>query len=456
MTLTSQTSNVPSRTNSSRPPLFHVLWFLGLLCLGISTALGDKTPPPASVAPEEAPSEDDSFWQRDKLTGDWGGLRKKWEDAGVSIDGVWIGQGFRNFRGGITPGNTAASTFDFSILLDGEKLLGWKGAKFFLDFQDHAGPDPSLHLVGDVEKFTKLNWTPFSQVAELWYEQMLFDDKLRLKIGKVDANTEFSVIDFGLPFLSSSTQVTGTFFMFPTFPDPLPSVNLFFTPNDTFYVSFGAYYANRHDRFLDFSGTPYSAQPSAGGALFIGETGLKWKQIAGWQEEGNLRLGVWGHNGVFPKLDEGEKRGTQGFYAILDQTLWKPESTGAKGPTGGKDGKDAKEKKEEEDSRGIRMFLEYAQTPGDVSIMDHHLGGGLSWTGLLPFRPRDILGVSYQYVHLSDAADLPKSYESTLEGFYRCQITPWIAVQPDLQYLANPGGQYRNALVGTLQFELHF
>ena len=416
----------------------------------------DKTDPPASVKAPDPKGEGEGFWQQDELTGEWGGLRKKLEDSGVKIEGVWIGQGFRNFLGGITTGNTAASTFDLSILLDGEKLVGWKGAKFFMDFQDHAGPDPSLNLVGDVEKFTKLNWTPFTQMAEFWYEQMLFDDKLRVKIGKVDANTEFSVIDFGLPFLSSSTQVTGTFLVFPTFPDPLPSVNLFFTPNDSFYASFGAYYANRNDRFLDFSGTPYSAQPTAGGTLFIGETGMKWKQVAGLEGEGNLRLGFWGHNGVFPKVDEGEKRGTHGFYAIVDQTLWKPEPTGAKGPSGAKDGKDSKESKEKEDPRGIRMFLEYAQTPGDVSIIDRHIGGGVSWTGPLPGREWDILGVSYQYIHLSNAADLPKSYESTLESFYRVQVTPAISVMPDLQFIANPGGQYPNALVGILQFEVHF
>ena len=34
--------------------------------------------------------------------------------------------------------------------------------------------------------------------------------------------------------------------------------------------------------------------------FFIGETGLKWKQLAAhWQAEGNLRLGFWGHNGTF-------------------------------------------------------------------------------------------------------------------------------------------------------------
>jgi porin len=435
----------------------YFLSAIGLPAWGEEAA---KTLPPASIAPSESPSKagHEDFWTRDTLTGEWGGLRKRLEDKGVAVGAVWVGQGFRNFEGGLHVGNTGASTFDFNITLDLEKLVGLGGGKFYVDFQDHAGPDPSQYLVGDLEKFTKVNSPPFSQIAELWYEQKLFGDKLRLKIGKVDANTEFSVIDNGLPFLSSSTQVTPTLLPFPTFPDPLPSVNVFFTPNDLFYASFGAYYANQHDRFLDFSGEPFRIQPTQGGMFFIGETGLKWKHLGDWQADGNLRLGFWEHNGVFARLDGGEKQGMHGFYAIVDQTLWKPASKEAKDSKDAKDAKDVKDAKDakEEDGRGVRMFLEYAQTPGDISVIDHHVGGGLSWTGPLAARPKDILGVSLQYVHLSKSAGLPRSYEQTLEGFYRCQLTPWAAIQPDLQYITNPGGQYPNALVGTLHVEIHF
>jgi porin len=441
-----------------KPSRRNVLCFLsviGFLCARAPQGLGDppdsaKTPAGATLVPPEPPtSDDDNFWTRDELTGDWGDYRKRMEKAGVTVGATWIGQGFRNFEGGIHTGDTAASTFDLNVTFDLEKLVGLAGGKFYVDLEDHAGPDPSQNLAGDLQRFTKLNYTPFLQVAEIWYEQKLFGDKLRLKIGKIDANSEFSVIDNGLPFLNSSTQVTPTLIPFPTFPDPMPGVNVFFTPNDLFYASFGAFYANRHDRFLDFSGTPYDAQLTQGGMLFIWETGMKWKHLADWQADGNIRLGFWEHNGTFPRVDGGDKQGTHGFYAIADQTLWKPES---------KDEKDAKNSKDskEEDPRGVRMFLEYAQTPGDVSVIDHHIGGGLSWTGPMPARPKDILGISFQYVHLSESAELPKSSERALEAFYKYQFTPWAAIQPDLQYIFNPGGQYPSALIGILQFEIHF
>jgi carbohydrate-selective porin OprB len=156
------------------------------------------------------------LWTQDELTGDWNGYRKRLEDQGVKVGLDWVAQGFDNFQGGIHAGTTFASTADLSIALDAGKLIGVPGGKFYVDLEDHAGPDPSENLVGDVEKFTKLNYSPFLQIAEIWYQETWFDGKLRLKLGKVDANSEFSVIDNGLPFLNSSTQVTPTILVFPT------------------------------------------------------------------------------------------------------------------------------------------------------------------------------------------------------------------------------------------------
>ena len=70
--------------------------------------------------------------------------------------------------------------------------------------------------------------------------------------------------------------------------------------------------------------------------------------------------------------------------------------------------------------------------------------------------PQGHFGSTLQYVHLSEDAHLPKSYEQTIEGFYRCQLTPWVAIQPDLQYITNAGGHYPSALVGTVHIEIHF
>jgi carbohydrate-selective porin OprB len=65
------------------------------------------------------------------------------------------------------------------------------------------------------------------------------------------------------------------------------------------------------------------------------------------------------------------------------------------------------------------------------------------------------MGFSPQYAHISREAALPHSYEMTMEIFYKLRITRWAAVMPDLQYIINPGGQYSNALVGTIRVILN-
>ncbi|MBM3226197.1 MAG: carbohydrate porin [Candidatus Tectomicrobia bacterium] len=52
-------------------------------------------------------------------------------------------------------------------------------------------------------------------------------------------------------------------------------------------------------------------------------------------------------------------------------------------------------------------------------------------------------------------ADTPRA-ETTLEWSYRAAIFPWLRVQPDFQYVINPGthAALRNALAFTLRVKL--
>jgi porin len=372
------------------------------------------------------------------MTGDWWGQRQSLQDSGITIGATLTLEGFDNLEGGIhTSPAVGATTFDLNLALDTEKLLHLPGGEFYVDLEDHAFRNPSTALVGDLQVFDKQNTSPYLQIFEMWYQQNLFDDKIRVKVGKVDANTEFSVIDNGLPFINSSTQVSPTIFMFPTTPDPMPSVNVFFTPNELYYASFGAYYANRSDRFGDLMDDPAKIQPAAFGTFLIGETGLKWHVAPILEQAGNLKVGAWGDTGTFARFDGARQGGTYGYYAILDQTIWQP--------TG-----------EPDNGRGLRTFLEYGGTESDINPIDRHIGGGITWTGPLAARPNDIIGFSPQYAHITPEAGLPHPYELALETFYQWQLSSWAFVQPDLQYIVHPGGTYPNALVATLRLQVSF
>lgn len=423
-------------------PLYAIMIAAAMLLIAASAVWADPPEPQVNngtlLDPSPQVQKQRSSEFEDKATGDWWGWRQRLERTGITIDASLVLEGFKNFHGGLeTSRAVAASTFDLSLALDTETLFNWRGGKFYADLEDHAGKNPSTALVGDFQVFDKLNSKPYLQIFELWYQQKLFDDKLRLKIGKVDANTEFSVIENGLEFISSSTQVSPTVFPFPTTPDPMPSVNMFFTPNESYFASFGAYYSNRSEGFGNFVGSPQDVQLSEHGAFLIGETGLRWRRAPVLEGDGNLKLGGWGHTGTFTRFNGSWQRGTYGYYAILDQTLWQPAG-------------------ERESGRGVRTFLIYGRTQKTINTIDWHIGGGIVSTGLFAARPNDVAGFGPQYAHISGEAGLPQSHELTMELFYKLQIIRWAALMPDLQYIIHPGGRYPDALVGTLRLMMNF
>lgn len=89
-----------------------------------------------------------------------------------------------------------------------------------------------------------------------------------------------------------------------------------------------------------------------------------------------------------------------------------------------------------------------------------YVGSGLVYTGLIPGRDDDQVGLAMAMAQNGDAfndanTDL-EDYELTIEGTYRFQVNPWLVVQPDIQYVINPGTSKSvdNALVIGTRFEI--
>lgn len=412
-----------------------ILPVLACVATTSSPALAQALSAQASVATQSASTPD--FWHRDRLSGEWMGLRNRLANEGISIGLSLALDGFDNFLGGKKSGQTGASTVDVSADINTKELFGLNGGNFHIDLENHAGGNPSRTLVGDLQVFDRLSFRSYLQIFELWYQQKFFGGKLSIKIGKADANRDFAVVSNGQMFLNSSAQLAPTLFVLPTTPAPMAGISVFYRPNPILYVNLGIYNANRGDDYLIFVGNPQDYQPTSGGVLAIGESGLTWSHLLRLGYEGDFRLGVWGHTGKFSKLNGGFRYGAEGFYSILDQTLWKPPAA-------------------RDSQRGVRAFVEYGHTERSVAAIYQHLGGGISWTGPFPSRPDDIIGFDPQCAFLSPDADFPHSYELALEAFYRANLTGWLNFEPDLQYIVNPGGRYANALVATLRAEVVF
>ena len=379
------------------------------------------------------------WWKWSRMTGDWGGLRSRLEKAGVILEGSYIVDVSGVWSGGIRGGATTRSLFDVNLTLDLETMVGLEGATLFADYYSEVGRDGSRN-VGDIQAFSNIDSDNVHQLAELWYEQWLFSRRLRIKVGKVEANSEFAFVDAAGEFINSSGGFSPTVFTLPTYPDPAMSVNAFAYPTEWLYFGLGVYDGALNDGVRTGRRGPstFFNNAKSDDYFLIGELGVIWPDSAEWGA-GRFAVGPWYHSGNFARFDGSAARGTEGFYTLLEQRIWR-ENPGVR-----------------DDKQGLSLFFQYGYADRNVSEINHHVGVGLFSVGPIRERDDDAAGIMLSFVDLSDASGAGFTQDETaLELFYRLQVTPHISVKPDLHYIIDPSGDrnIKDALVGTLRVEL--
>ena len=104
----------------------------------------------------------------------------------------------------------------------------------------------------------------------------------------------------------------------------------------------------------------------------------------------------------------------------------------------------------------------------DINQFSNYIGTGLAYTGLFPGRDGDQLGLAMAVAvngdtfkdAQRDAGKTVKDHEINIELTYHAEILPWLALQPDIQYIINPGaganGDLEDALVLGLTISMKF
>lgn len=353
---------------------------------------------------------------------------------------IWTGEFFTKNRGGLNPARASSfrSNLDVVVTADTELLGMWKNGRFFIYGEDLHGPRLTENYVGDFQYFSNLDSAPrgndLTQISEYWYQHYFVDDLIWIKVGKQDANADFALCDLGGDFVNSS-------FGFP------PTVPLVSFPNPGLGLSA---FAQLTDEVL-LSGGVYDGAPQGGqwgfntlgqfGCFSIGQVTVKTQWGDQKQLPQTVRAGVWHHSGDWDEIGAvGPPRTfnqNYGTYASLDQLLWK-------------------EPGEAGNEQGLGGFLQFGWSPGNRNIAQEYYGAGFTYRGWLEGRDRDLIGLGVANVLFSPQQNsvTGQTYETAIELFYKCLLDDYISVQPDLQFIANPGGQYRDALVFGVRVEM--
>jgi porin len=380
------------------------------------------------------------------VTGDWAGARTALADAGVTVDGSLVVEASRVLRAGVDDGKRTGlrSQVNLGAGLDLDVLIGVPKAELRIDAQ-YAGGDDAGIAVGDAQGWSNISVADdLHQISELWFQQRFGAvggdddlDLLRIKLGKIDANSEFATAPALGQFLNSSAGFSPTIFCLPTYPDPAVGINAFVQPVAGAILGLGYYDASATTR-----GTATGAR-GAGGFFASGpDTDKLWlAQVEGHWDGGLAQVGGWLVRGELVGVDDATRHEALGWYAVAQHDAW---SDGAE--------------------RSITGVAQVAGADADQSEIALHTALGVWAQGLIDARPADGFGVYATQATFTDATDgagerlVPAQRETAFEGVYAAQVTGWWLLRADAQYIRHPGGgtSHPTALVVAVRSDITF
>jgi porin len=412
----------------------------------------------APSAPVSSPPLD--LWHRDTLTGDWGGLRTTLADKGITFTASYIGEVFANVQGGMKRGTTYDGLFLPQIDVDMDKLVGWQGATFQVSMLEAHGQSIATRYVGNLIGISTIAAVPPStRLYNFWLEQKLLGDALSIRAGLITVDEDFFNSTVAMVFMNPGWLGLGLPGGGPAYPLPTPGLRVRVNPGIE-----GGYL-----QAAVFSGDPTGGNGStsptigipsgtvisfSGGAFFIAEAGYTLHQDKGdTRLPTTVKLGTWYHTS---NHFEDQRYATNGL------SLADPASTGSPYQHSGNWALYASLEGSLYRSSGggeLAGFARVGGSPGDRNVIPFYAEAGVAYKGLIPTRDNDSLGLSVDYARISNRARgldhdtrfftgnpfFPvRDHEMVLELTYQMQVTPWLAVQPDAQYVFNPGGHVLN------------
>jgi porin len=411
----------------------------------------------AEAAPTSKDAPATGLWERDTLTGDWGGLRTRLIDAGVTFGLTEQSEVWSNLTGGLHQSEVYDGLATASVSLDLDKLVGWTGATLFIDaFQIH-GRGPSGNLVGNLQLVSNIEATRDTKLYQLYIEQRAFNGRLTIRIGQEGANDQMMITQYGALFLNSSFGFPGLPAAVlpsggPNYPMATPFVRAQFQATDSITLVSALF---NGDPAPPGTGDP-QLRDSGGDAFRLNGHALAFAEfwysinqadnaaglpgtykLGGWYDSAQFANQLFATNGqsLASPASNGiprEHDGDFALYGIVDQMIWRKR--------GSKD-------------LGVGLFLQIMGAPGGFNSSNLFIEGGMNWKGPFEGRDSDVFGLAVSYLGISPAtrrfgSDLVaftgtgspyRQNETVVEATYLYQATPWLTFQPDLQVVINPG-----------------
>lgn len=304
--------------------------------------------------------------------------------------------------------------------------------------------------------FTVSNIAGFNtfRMNELWFQQNFLSNRISIRLGQLAADSQFSVSTYDTVFLNATFGWSPDLYTNipnggPAYPMGAPGVQLALTPWNWLTYQGGVFQGNVFAQNVNRHGFRWDLSPS-NGYFSIHELIFRTNQGAGANGlPGEFKIGGWFDTAPDPGAGSTQPW-NYGLYFIADQMVYRvPQPPSV--PVIAISGKQTAAAPLTD--KGLGIFTHIGFAPWNSSVINFYVEGGLNYKGLIPTRDNDVLGVAFAYGHLNnnpqgnDGSSNP-GYEMVLETTYQIELTPWLSLQPDVQYVIHPSGaDIANALV---------
>jgi porin len=379
--------------------------------------------------PSQAAADEDTGRKDSVLTGDWGGRRTALANKGIDIDVVYKFDAISNTAGGAKTGTKSLDNFDIKSSFDGQKLFGFPGTSALLYFLNNNGSQPGATLTNDAEGVDNIEVrNPGARLYEAWIQQNFIKDRISILAGLYDLNSEFYVTESSGLFLRSTfgigTDMGQSGVNGPSiFPVTSVGVRVRVQP-----------YHDLSIQAVALNGVPGDPNKPRGthirfghgdGSLLAGEANYV---PGGETPNGKIGIGAWEYTEKFDDFVDIDssgnpvKRRSDGMYLIAERRIYEVAGRSTK---------------------GLTVFARFGIANGDVNRFDYAWSTGAVYTGLFPGRDEGQLGLGVEGAHNSskyrESVGVSDASMTAFELTYSDYVAPWLAVQPDIQYVVNPG-----------------
>jgi porin len=274
----------------------------------------------------------------------------------------------------------------FSDFTDGE---------IYFDAAGIRSGEPSANVIGDAQVVSNIAAPNAFRVYELWYAQSFAGGLIRGRAGIIGLDDYFDTTEAGDDLINSTYGTTPTLagnVEAPIYPTPGAAVMAVVHRNH-WQAQFGVFQGHPAERDTAFRD----------GHLAVGE--FDWFHDPGDETRGVLKIGVWQYRGPSAAGED------WGAYLTAEQPF------------------------ETRRSNPVEGFVTLGASPKNINGIRYSAAAGVCVPAPFAGRPDDALSIGFATAFIRHAAP-----ETSYEATYVFSFGDHFTVQPDVQYVVNPGG----------------